>query len=178
MKLKRILLDMDGVLVNFVDAALTVHNIKPIENWTPGVEDVCDLVPMSKNDFWGKIDKTSHEFWANIPKYPWTDDLIKIVKKSNIPFTIATKPSRNMFSASGKIECLRRLFGKKFNDFMIGGQKYLMANPETLLVDDWTPNMKPFIDAGGQFYLFPQPWNKGNIDDRLTGLERILKNES
>ncbi len=59
-------------------------------------------------------------------------------------------------------------------------KKQKFARPNVLLVDDWEKQVDPFIEAGGQAILFPQPWNRNHefasdplkyVLDSLTALE-------
>lgn len=174
--INHILLDMDGVLVDFNKGACVVHNKldahKNIDNWYYYKD-----WGMTENDFWGPIDKTKN-FWLNLEEYPWTDELISLVKESGINFTISTRPSENHNSFSEKYKWIERKFGRRFNNVMFGRQKYLMAKPNVLLIDDGDKNVNEFITHGGSAILFPQKWNVNAhlIDNRLEYLKREFTN--
>ena len=61
-------------------------------------------------------------------------------------------------------------------DFMIGTQKYLLAKPDVVLIDDQHKNIDLFREHGGQAILFPQPWNENYaITDRIGYVKSELE---
>lgn len=162
MKIEHILLDMDGVLVDFSGAACALHG-------KPGTEilswDMWNYLGLeTEDDFWGKIDAVGVDFWTGLNKYPWFDQLFALL--SGYPWTIATTPSKDPTSAYGKRVWLGQQFGRDFTNYMLGKQKHLLAKPGVLLIDDSDKNIRLFREAGGKAILFPQPWNHNRS---LTG---------
>lgn len=154
-----IFLDLDSVLVNFVKGSLfalgvTEYTIPPnepnMERW-PGVN-------VSVRDFWKAIDKTESEFWLNLEKYDYADELVDYSLSKGQVFFL-TSPSRNPYCLSGKAMWLQRHFPKLTRKVIYTPAKYLCAAPNRILVDDSLHKVKPFIDHGGRAVLFPQPYN-------------------
>lgn len=159
---KRILLDMDGVLVNFTKAACEVHG-------RSGYVSKCFNFfkhewGMSTSEFWKVIDETK-DFWINLEKFPWTDDLLDYLHKNQLEYTICTSPSLSLNAPAEKLMWMRKHIHPKFKNFLIGRQKYLMSNPNHLLIDDSEDNCNKF---NGPHILFPSSENRNrHIKDPL-----------
>lgn len=162
-----ILIDLDGVLADFVTAALDVQGLPNVvvDRWE--MHECCGL---TASDFWGTIDRQGYEFWANIDPYPWKDELLALLPTT---FTVSTTPSRHPNCAAGKTAWMHQHFrgtnGKVFRDYLIGEHKHLLAAPGRVLIDDSDKNCVKFCEHGGEAILFPQPWNKNRelVGDRL-----------
>jgi len=159
MSVTQILLDVDGVLTNFVKAALKVHKMEDykIKSW-----DFFKELEIKAEDFWNKIDN-KEKFWETLPEYEWCDDLIGKIQELRIPYILSTSPSLASNSCYGKRQWMINKFGIKFNSFMIGSQKHLMANKHTVLIDDSDKNIDNFRAHGGKGIVFPQPWNSMSV---------------
>lgn len=106
---------------------------------------------------WPMIDKKGEKWWEDLEKFPWTDELLDLVKKESDEYSILTSPSRNAQCASGKVNWMQKHWGKEFNSYFIGKHKHLCANPRTLLIDDSEKKVKKFREAGGHAFLWPHP---------------------
>ena len=163
--IKRIIVDLDGVLANFCKAALSAYNINPntkIEKW-----NFFEDFGLTEKEFWAGIRGKS--FWFNIEPMPWMNDLITYIKDTGIPWIVATSPCRDYDCYSGKVEWLEKHLDLNYTqDAMIGSRKYLMANRDTILIDDSGRNCNKFIEYGGHSILFPATYND-NI--KLVGRE-------
>jgi 5'(3')-deoxyribonucleotidase len=152
-----IYVDMDGVLCDFAGAALHVHGRPEImDNWPPLAWDMHALIGCTEAEFWHKIDARGFAFWANLKPYQWFVDLLGIIAE---PFVISTSPSHSHHSSSGKVAWVQMHLGAKFRDYMIGCHKHLLANRDSILIDDNDANCEKFERHGGRAILFPQPWN-------------------
>ncbi len=166
-----VLVDMDGVLCDFVSAAMRVHGSSyDASLWPAGSDELFEILGVSVATFWQKIDQFDAEqgFWSRLKAYSWHHDLIAMVEPFG--FTIATSPSRDPFCAAGKIQWLQRHLGERFNAYMVGMQKFLLAAPGRILIDDRDRECDRFRDAGGESIVFPQPWNSNHTrcQDRLV----------
>lgn len=152
----KILIDMDGVLVDFVGGVENVLG-KPKTN---AYYDIHKWYSMSANKFWKTID--THEFWANLEWYAHAKVFYhKILNlNDNKDVYICTSPTLNPECASGKISWMKREFGNNFRNYIITPHKHLLANKTTVLIDDNDSNIEKFHVAGGRTILFPRPWNK------------------
>ena len=160
-----ILLDCDGVLADFHKGAYSAHG----QEWdNPKVWDFWHDWPMSDTKFWNKL--RGRDFWANLEPYEWTLDLFHALKALG-RVTVCTAPCDDNCCASGKHDWLDKNLGIRPKDCMIGKEKYLLAGPSKLLIDDSFTNCKKFVEHGGQAILFPQPWN----DSTLSGWRDVVK---
>ena len=153
-----LLIDLDGVLCNFFDAALSLHGASQQgSQWPAGVREMAPVIGMSSSKFWSTIDRTPG-FWANLQPYPWKDQLLQFAAGRG-RVTIATAPALGANCASEKVQWMRQHIAADFSDYMIGRDKWLMAGPQTVLIDDSDRNIEEFRDHGGTGILFPQVWN-------------------
>lgn len=176
-----ILLDLDGVLVDFFTPALELFGKGHlIDSWTPGEYRLHPSLGITEAEFWRAIDAEGIGWWEDLPPYPWCHELYDFCKGKAKNVYIATSPSRYFASAAGKVRWLQEQFGAGFRDYMIGPHKHLMAKPGVLLIDDSDANIDLFSEHGGPAILFPRPWNSlhavsGEATHIVTRtLERIL----
>jgi len=173
--IEHILLDMDGVVVNFSDSALEAMG-RPdvvVTQW-----NFNEHLGMTISDFWQELERrTDESWWASLPKFPWSDELIGLVK-STAPFTFATSPTRDPRSHSGKVAWIQREFGRQFRDYVMTGKKELMAKEGVVLIDDNDKNCEKFRAAGGHAICFPALYNKNSMyadENRLDIVRRELE---
>lgn len=160
--ISQILLDLDGVLCDFVLPAVRLFTDSPQEicaNWTPGNYAMGKALGVTENKFWKTVDKAGRFFWANLPPYPWMTELFELCQ-STAPTIICTSPSLHCGSVTGKMMFIQQHFGYTFRDYMIGPRKHFGARPGSVLIDDSDINCALFRQHGGQAILFPQIWNE------------------
>ena len=157
-----LLVDMDGVLVDFVTAALRLHDRMDVrENWPAGTWDFPTVLGISAREFWRPIHEAGAEFWASLAPYSWCDELLSLIAESQ-HWSILTSPCSDPYCSAGKIIWLQQRFGRGFRDFLVGPPKWLCARPDQLLIDDNDSNVEQFRARGGRAILFPQPWNENH----------------
>lgn len=166
---------MDGVLTDFVSAALDIHGAPHhLQQWPAGVFDMAQVLGISSSRFWAGIDRAGEEFWTGLEEYGWSADLLELVESYG-EWSILSSPSMNPDSISGKLHWLQARFGKSFRRFLIGPCKHLCAGPDAVLIDDHDGNVDRFIEHGGQAILFPQPWNRNHaISDPVAFVHEQL----
>lgn len=148
------LLDMDGVIVDFVGGASRLFGTDLTKHPDWGIEKALGI---TERQFWKKIDEAGEEFWEDLDEYPWTEELLLVLGEHS--FIISTSPSLHPNSTAGKVRWLKKKFGYGFTNYMIGKHKYLMAKSGLTLIDDKDRNVEQFLYEGGSAVLFPQPWN-------------------
>jgi hypothetical protein len=177
----RIFLDLDGVCCFWEKSAAKtlgidledkkireqVKNGKRLESFVGGDEVM-----------WPKIDKEGPEWWENLEKLPWADDLIELAKSSGKDFCFLTSPSNNPDCASGKIKWIKKHLGDDFKNFLIGKQKHMCASPNSILIDDDKKKCKKFEDYGGHSFLWPHSLKlidkDINIDEVINDLRSLI----
>lgn len=151
-----IFLDVDGVLVDFVSGAgaLMGYDPKVVTCW-----DYYPLIGKTEDEFWRAIDAAGSGFWECLPTYPWFEMLYCECKKY-AETILLTSPSQDPSSHHGKFLWMKRMFGSRFRDYLIGPSKRSCAGPGKILIDDSDANCEKFAAAGGQAILFPAAWNE------------------
>lgn len=169
--IKTILLDMDGVIANFVCAALDACNKATNKNIT--IEDypkheweISNIYDISVAEFWEIINGTEN-FWLNIELYPWSYKLWAYLNTYTDNIVISTAPGHDPKCAYEKQIWIKKHFGIDNDKMMIGRKKWLMARPDTLLIDDNTLNCNNFSEYGGNVIQVPSNWNTDNISWEL-----------
>lgn len=160
-----IFLDMDGVLADFVQAALRVHFgtgwFAVFRAWPKGVYETYDHMGITVDQFWAKINLCGADFWADLPIFQWTDWLIKACQALGT-VCVLSSPSRHPDCVQGKLRWIKRVFGEKFRNYIFAPKqhKYLLAAPGRYLVEDSEQNAAEFVAARGSgAVIIPQPWN-------------------
>lgn len=153
----KLLLDMDGVLVDFVAGALAIH--KKSLPYADVTWNFFKQIGIEEREFWKPCD---FHFWATLDWIPqgrvFLDSLISRYGEDRICF--CTSPCETIGSVEGKIEWIRRNLPRKMQrQFMITPAKQFAAKGN-VLIDDSPENCKKFEAAGGKTVLVPQPWNE------------------
>ena len=165
MKFHTVLLDMDGVLVDFIGGVLHLFGSDKrdtdVKTWDGIIEVVGAKDPTT---FWNKI-ASSTEFWEHLRGYPWYRTVVDLLEAKGVRLYLSTSPTRDPNCAKGKTAWVAKHFPKLRSNLMIGKHKYLMAKEGVLLIDDSTKNNALFTAHGGAAILFPQPWNCSNLTD-------------
>jgi len=178
-----ILLDMDGVLCNFVRECCKILNIdeqKVLQNWPVNQYDVEPVFGVTTEELWGAINAKGKDFWANLEEYNWSKQLYNECQKYGDVYFL-TIPSNDPQSLVGKVEWIKKFTGNPLaKNYLIGSPKFLCAKPDNVLIDDSDKNCDGFITAKGTAILFPQPWNKLHLyknaamEYTLRRLEKIV----
>jgi len=168
-----ILLDMDGVVTQFVAAAIRLHGLDVgavLAGWPKGeyrIEEICHRTP---REFWGLIEEYSPAFWRDLDPYPYFEPFYRaLCGRGEVVF--CTSPGWDADASKGKVEWLQDRFGKNFRNYIITNQKHLMAGPGRFLIDDFGKQCDEFNAAGGRAVLFPRVWNDGPV---LEGDEAVF----
>lgn len=198
--IKELFVDMDCVLVDLIEGiakrthfGLDRHQLEP--HYEPGrygfghaLERLYDSrgwaryhgLPSLETRFWADV-RGDDGFWANLPKLPWADDLMQTVMLSGVSYWYLTSPSDCGFCLVGKDTWLTKHYGK--GEGLPGKMipcrdKWLLAKPGRLLIDDHDENVDRWIEHGGQAILFPAVHNRRHAeagDDKVWAtVEREL----
>lgn len=175
-----ILLDMDGVLVDFHTGFAKEHGVDA-DKAIPGHWDFVDAFPqlrvLSNDDLYKPLE---FDFWSNLG---WMHDgkqILQMVEdlfgRENI--VLCTAPTANKGCMPGKIEWIHKNLDRHYHkpsSLMIAGAKHIAAHSGNLLIDDHDKNYQKFLAHGGKSVLLPRLWNSMH-PDRHNALS-ILQNK-
>lgn len=161
MKIKKLRLDMDGVLADWLLAALAAHGLDPDDissRWdamTPRPWDLAEVIGCTIDEMWAPIDAAGESFWADMKPYEWCHELYAACCEV-APTTLLTSASWHPSSHSGKSMWIQRHFGSNFRDYIItAAPKSEDARRGVVLIDDSPRNCHEYREAGGAAILFP-----------------------
>lgn len=170
-----IFLDMDGVMVDFTSSVLRlVRRPDLLADWRPrGCYDLAQVLGVPQ-EYIGENAYANVNFWKNMQPYPWLHKLLKICQQYG-SITIASDPGLYAEAAAGKIEWMSRHLPALSDRLLLTSHKQLLANVNSILIDDSDKNVVEFRKAGGWGILFPQPWNSlHGIAERGAGMSHVL----
>ncbi len=153
-KITTIYLDMDGVTFNWLEATAKLLNIDLFadeNSYRPIGERA------SKREIWKTIGKMGESFWSTIPVMQYGKDLYWLCKSYVEDVIFLTAPSEDPASLSGKSKALREVFNCRAKDVIFANDKWRLAKPNTLLIDDNEGKINDFEKHGGQIFLWPTP---------------------
>ncbi|MBN2618175.1 MAG: hypothetical protein JXR64_07655 [Spirochaetales bacterium] len=176
-----IYLDLDGVCSNFIKSAIIANNLNfnsTVELWKrdyKGQFSAFKVFGISNSEFWKNIELQGEEFWSEMEEYSWFFPLYNRLKDYG-EVIFLTSPSQSPLSHSGKIKWIQKRFTKNFKDYIITPRKELLANKNSILIDDYPENILNFENSGGKGILFPQFWNSIiDVENKLEYIENQLK---
>ena len=149
--------DMDGVLVDFDKGYVEITGV---ENKSKNVNEFWSLL----HDKLKEKNMSEEDFWATLPKMEGCDELWSIISPYN-PF-ILTSPSRNPESRSGKTKWIQNNLSPQPQDiyFRYSGNKHDILQGKTeeeisnsILVDDFYKNIKPWKEVGAKAIYYTSP---------------------
>ena len=170
-----IYVDLDGVLGDFVSAAMIAHKKEPVatmKEWPPGDYDALPKLCGVPDDaeFWqgindykpswaGSSTPNGSSLWEHEVKlYPWAELLWNLCEERAATW-VMTSPSRSPGSSYGKVAWLQKWKGEAFRKYVIAPAKHHLARPGALLIDDDPKNVKKWRERG-EAILFPRLWNE------------------
>lgn len=171
----RILLDMDGVLVDFNRGMREAHGYAEYSGPMPQPWDTCEWVGMTEAEWWKPAD--DERFWENLH---WTPDGVMVLAQVLKYFEpeqvcLLTSPSLCPESATGKIRWIQREMPTFSRRFLIGPAKQFCAHPDALLIDDNDKNCEHFAAHGGKALRVPRPWNTNWMLDTRSYVSAYLE---
>jgi 5'(3')-deoxyribonucleotidase len=158
------LLDMDGVIVNWLDGICEYEDIEnPYDNdinW--GINRFCNSYgcKMTVTRIYEIMD--DYKFWAELKPLPFYKSIIdtayKLFGEDNV--CIVTKPTRSSNSFHGKYSWIQQYIPEFEKRCIFAMDKSFCANKNHILIDDMIVNYSKFIGSGGMAYLFPTLQNR------------------
>lgn len=185
----RILLDLDEVLCDFIGGACNrwgvgIGQLQP--HWELGKWDMtppltkalgrCPIkAPITEIEFWARIDSDTC-FWSDLKPMPWITDLMLTVQIVTGDVYIVSSPSKCVTSHTGKLMWVAKHLPKIYQEqrLIITPHKHLLANYDTILIDDRDSNVQAFRDAGGMGLVFPR-YHNSQHSERYDPVSYISK---
>lgn len=165
----KLFLDLDGVIVDLVsgflkqigaDSYVIPNNTYKMYEWDYLKNG--KIFNISKQQTDDLFDSPS-DFWVDLPKYPWSDDLVDFCKTlagvENL--FILSAPSKGE-SCKGKVEWIEKHYPELSKQIILTKHKYLCASSDHILIDDSDWKIEDFISYGGNGVIFPQQWNSNH----------------
>jgi len=182
-----IYLDMDGVCVDFLGAALRTQGYDAkdyFQRWLddhPGELFPEALIGKTPMEFFTHPHMRTADFWANLVPYDWFERLYtELSRQGHVIFL--TAPISAPGCVQGKHQWLINQFGSDFNEFIFTRHKERLAHDNAYLIDDMPFNIEPFSARQGHGLLFPQIWNEHvGVEDPvahvIAGFEKTRASE-
>ncbi len=163
----RVMLDLDDVLNNYTSHAMRYLGCDDVEFPVGCGYDIVaaiNLTHPTQNEWtpdqvWGTL---GVGFWYDMPVSDLCADIIwdcvRLVGLDNV--FICSSLTKNHHCTLGKLLWMERNLPKWLCDqYILTPHKYLLADENTLLIDDYHGNTLAFERAGGRTLLVPRPWN-------------------
>ncbi len=168
-----VLLDMDGVLCDFVKRTVMLCGLnltRVINHWNLGQYETAPNLGLSDEVMWSTIMRDP-SFWLSLEETPWLRGLLEIFEECEL--RVCSKPSNHdVRSASNKITWLQQ-HQLGHISYHLTHLKEELAAPHRILIDDCDDHCQKFREAGGHAIVLPQPWNSSFpfVFDRLGQVE-------
>lgn len=173
--MKRVYLDMDGVISDF-DGAVNKWYGKTNNHPDEWDYHYKEDFGMTSTQFWEGL---TEEFWEMMPKTPEADLILAMVDPYE-PCILSSPPlaGPNMPGLSGKVKWIKRNLPRyaKEKRYLLGSGKHYVAHHLGILIDDKNENIEDWERFGGYGILWPQPWNDAShlMDCRIEHLQNML----
>lgn len=173
--IEQVLLDMDGIITNFVKGICNAHNRPDPYNGDEhlGEFDMAKIWKMSNREFWKPCD---YSFWRTLDWMPDGKQIVALVESliDESKIRVLTAPSSNDGCYDGKKDWLR--FNLPGYKMIAGSDKEFCSAPHRLLIDDRDENVKKYIESGGIAFLVPRPWNSAHDrqENWMLQLEKLF----
>lgn len=156
-----IFFDLDGVLSKFVAAALALHRSPLSEAETRW--NLWEQMGLTDAEFWRPL---GYAFWANLDPYPDGMRLFRQVEEIFGPRKIYlyTSPCQTYGCREGKNDWVKKHLPGYEGRTLLGSDKFLVARPDRVLIDDHDKNVDAFAAEGGRIVQPPRPWNRRHAE--------------
>lgn len=167
------LLDMDGVLVDFIGGACKHHGIKNPYDYPAnlGKYDLMELILIKPEEFWKTLDR---EFWANLDPMHDFDPIMQLLEieigLKNI--CLLSSPCQTEGCMEGKLDWIKKYLPDFKRRFLFGPAKHFCSRNSRLLIDDSEMNTDSY---DGQSILVPRPWNRNYNCMGMTYMEGAME---
>ncbi len=151
-------LDMDGLLADLFDTVAKRLHRKKYADTTQGEREITRSLWLEKTDFSTKVGDVE-DLFANLSPYSTNTELLDLVCERFGGFHICSHPARIDPEACirGKQEWIRKHILPGYGDYLRGvhfpdkkEQFAVVGGVPNLLIDDYSPYIKAWIQAGGK----------------------------
>lgn len=175
----KILLDLDGVLADFVGGIAQAHG-RSNPYWLSsnhGKYDMDTLFGMKPEEFWRPTNRAS--FWADLQKMPDADEIMALCKTfvGEPRIAILTSPAAHVECPTGKTMWVQEHYWHFRRRLIITPAKHFLAHNEAVLIDDSDKNVIDFEKHGGRAILLPRPWNSQHAVARTGDVVDYLRRQ-
>lgn len=161
-----ILVDLDGVHVDFCGQACKEFGHIHDERLPDAKEYFIEKrLGISPDTLWARIRHKQPCWWYNLPEYEWSKDLHKLVLEFTNKYWVCSSHGYMPNAAKGKVSWVNAHLDMPV---VLTRDKWLLAKPGTVLIDDTEEQVNQFREAGGGAVLFPQPWNQAWSPDYIN----------
>lgn len=163
-----ILLDMDGVVADFFNAALRWHGGTPLKStWPRNQWDMASVLGISEKEFNEPL--LTSEFWDDIRPYPGAQDFVSTLCDNDVVQILTVSTGDHRVCSAAKIEWCRYWLGVEQHGITIctkWQQKIAYAekqNKEVLIIDDHVETCETAKQRGVKAILVQRPWNTTDL---------------
>lgn len=160
----KVYLDVDGVLCDFVRGVNAFFGTEYSYTKYPYDLGKWDILDDIAGGIGFKVVNAicTENFWVNLP---WMWDGYSLYQRVMTKFddvSFLTTPMPNAESWTGRFKWLEKHTGPSMAGkiTITRESKAIVANPDSLLIDDRDKNVDEFRAAGGDAILVPRPWNR------------------
>ena len=172
--IKRVFIDMDGVLSDFVGGVKKLFDVDEID-WSIS-SDIIQHFQIPPKVFWKACD---YNFWRNLEKTFFADALVSFLGKTfgYDKMCIVSKPCMSMGCMDGKRDWLQHHY-PMIKKHLFGNAREYLASCDAILIDDFEKNCNKFRDNGGLACLVKRPWNTKGVFYTLESIKSDMENAS
>jgi 5'(3')-deoxyribonucleotidase len=168
-----VFLDVDGVLADFLSAAVKLHRL-PISHDAIKVWNFHHAFGMTDGDLFGPMDES---FWSSLGKYPEADEVIRQVETAfgRERIALCTVPCKTWGCSTGKMRWIEKHFPNYAGRTLLVEGKDFLSGPGKVLIDDAEHQISCWRNRDGFGILVPRPWNSGGKKNIVRHLKKEIK---
>jgi len=170
----RILLDLDGPLARWSVGLFRLYGRDDLtERDVHAWDGALDVLGIAYDEMWDKVNAAGARFWAELEPQPWAHKLVDALEQMGDLYIVSSQ-SDHPSGVEGKAQWMLQHFPHLYaRRTFFGADKWLMARPNAILVDDRVKNVRNFNDEGGIGVLFPMPANTKSIRSCIAQTEAV-----
>jgi 5'(3')-deoxyribonucleotidase len=175
----KIFVDMDGILSNFVGGVAELYDMTSEELeyklWEAKTYHIHEVLGITEPELWDEIEDAGVDFWLSLDRYDEAKKLLWELHKLDHKVYIASDPGDWAYSLQGKVNWLRDNTHARFNNYCFTKHKHLLADEDSILIDDNLNNLADFNRAGGYAIRYPRPWNYSEGEEYKPNIREIIE---